>query len=96
MRSEETDIDEQISPATLDGVKSVLIETLGIQDRASTLTAETQLFGSIPELDSLAVVEIVNALEERFAFYIDDADFSGEVFETVGSLAAFVDQQRGR
>jgi acyl carrier protein len=84
----------QVSPATLDGVKAVLIETLGIEDRASTLSPETQLFGTIPELDSLAVVEVITALEEQFEFRIDDDEFSGEVFETVGSLAAFVEQHR--
>jgi acyl carrier protein len=82
----------QTSPETLDGVKAVLIMTLGIEDRASTLAPETQLFGAIPELDSLAVVEVITALEERFGFQIDDDEFSGEVFETIGSLAAFVQQ----
>ena len=47
-----------------------------------------------PELDSLAVVEVITALEERFAFQIDDDEFSGEVFETIGSLAGFVEQHR--
>jgi acyl carrier protein len=78
----------------LDGVKSVLVETLGIEDRVDSLTPDTPLFGSIPELDSLAVVEVVTSLEERFGFQIDDDDFTGDVFDTVGSLAAFVEQNR--
>jgi acyl carrier protein len=86
----------QTRPETLDGVKDVLVETLGIGDRAGMLTPEAPLFGSIPELDSLAVVEVITALEARFGFQIDDEDFSGEVFETMGSLAAFVEQQRSR
>lgn len=84
----------EISPTTLDGVTAVLAETLGLGDRGAALTAETALFGAIPELDSLAVVEVITALEDRFAFQIDDDEFSGEVFETVGSLAAFVEQQQ--
>ena len=84
----------QTSPETLDGVMAVLIETLGVEDRASMLASETPLFGAIPELDSLAVVEVITALEERFAFQIDDDEFSGEVFETIGSLAGFVEQHR--
>jgi acyl carrier protein len=84
----------QIDQSTFDGVKSVLVQTLGIEDRADSLTPDTPLFGSIPELDSLAVVEVVTSLEDRFGFQIDDDDFSGEVFETVGSLAAFVEQNR--
>lgn len=80
--------------ATLDGVRSVVVNVLGIQDRADTLDASTPLFGSIPELDSLAVVELAAALEEKFDFEIDDDDFTGEVFETLGSLAEFVEQNR--
>jgi acyl carrier protein len=84
----------QIDQSTFDGVKSVLVETLGIEDRADSLTPETPLFGSIPELDSLAVVAVVTSLEDRFGFQIDDDDFSGDVFDTVGTLAAFVEQNR--
>jgi len=43
----------QIDQSTFDGVKSVLVQTLGIEDRADSLTPDTPLFGSIPELDSL-------------------------------------------
>ena len=47
----------------------------------------------MPELDSLAVVELVPSLEERFGFEIDDDDF-GAGFETVGTLADFVERHR--
>lgn len=94
MRAKEPKTEMHATPPTLDGVKAVLVETLAIEDRAGTLSPETPLFGAIPELDSLAVVEVITALEERFAFQIDDDEFSGEVFETVGSLAAFVEQHR--
>jgi acyl carrier protein len=77
--------------ATLADVKSVVVTTLGIEDRADTLDAGTPLLGSIPELDSMAVVELVAALEERFGITIDDEDVTGDVFETLGSLSAFVD-----
>ena len=80
--------------ATLDGVIEVLVEVLGIEDRADSLQESTPLFGSLPELDSLAVLELITALEERYGFEVDDADFTGEIFETVGTLAAFVDEQR--
>ena len=85
---------ENSSAATLEGVKAVVVNVLGIQDRINTLDASTPLFGSIPELDSLAVVELAAALEAEFDFQIDDDDFTGEVFETLGSLADFVEQNR--
>ena len=55
---------------------------------------DTPLFGELPELDSLGVVELAAALEERFDIVIDDEDFTGEVFETVGTLTDFIDARR--
>jgi len=79
------------SPATVNKVTAILAETLGIQDRVETFDESTELFGSLPELDSLAVVELVQALEEDFDFTIEDEEFTGELFETVGTLANFVE-----
>jgi acyl carrier protein len=81
-----------VSPDTLERVKVVLVKTLAIHDRADTLDASTELFGSMPELDSMAVVALTVNLEKEFDFEIDDEDFSGEVFETIGTLAAFIEQ----
>ena len=70
----------------------VLVNVLGIEDRRDTIDAGTApLLGELPELDSLAVVELAVALEERFGIVIDDDDFTGEIFDTVGTLAAFID-----
>jgi acyl carrier protein len=82
------------SQDTLDRVKVVIVKTLGIQDRAHTLDASTELFGSMPELDSMAVVTLAVNLEREFDFEIEDEDFTGEVFESIGSVAEFVDQSK--
>ncbi|WP_027577851.1 acyl carrier protein [Bradyrhizobium sp. Ai1a-2] len=79
-----------IDDRTFETVKATIVKTLGIEDRASTLNASTPLFGSMPELDSFAVVQLLAALEEEFGFEVDGSEFSGEIFETVGSLAEFV------
>jgi acyl carrier protein len=83
-----------LTSTTLDDVKSVVVSTLGIEDRADTLTASTPLLGGLPELDSMAVVELVTALETRFGFEVSDDEITGEVFESLGSLAAFVDAKQ--
>jgi len=82
------------SSTTLDDVKALLAEVLGIEDRAASLDASTPLLGSLPELDSMAVVSLIGALEERFGIAIDDDDLSASTFETLGSLAAFVAEKR--
>jgi acyl carrier protein len=74
----------------LESVKEVLVETLMLEDRSDSITAETGLFGSLPELDSLSVVELIVALERRFGISVEDADVSAEVFATLGSLTDFV------
>jgi acyl carrier protein len=79
---------------TLPGVVEVLTRTLGIEDRAESITRSTQLFGELPELDSLGVVELAAALEDRFDIVIEDEDFTGEVFESVGTLTDFIDARR--
>lgn len=79
----------------LDEVKAVLVSSLGIEDRADSIDASTTLFGGIPELDSLAVLELVTAIEQRFDITVEDEEFSGEIFETVGSLTDFVESKQG-
>ena len=81
--------------ASLPGVVEVLTRTLGIEDRAASITRETRLFGELPELDSLGVVELAAALEDRFDVVIDDEDFTGDVFESVGTLTDLIDARRG-
>ncbi|MFI7607395.1 acyl carrier protein [Micromonospora sp. NPDC049366] len=78
------------STTTFDDVKSVVVETLGIEDRADTLDASTVLLGDLPELDSMAVVELVVALEQRFDIEIDGDEVTADLFETLGGLADFV------
>ena len=75
----------------VDDVKAVLVDTLGIEDQAHAIDATTPLFGSLPELDSMAVLELVLALEERFGIEIEGEDVTAEAFETLASLTAFVD-----
>jgi acyl carrier protein len=88
-----TDQGDQDVP--VDEVKEVLVSTLQIEDRADAMDASTPLFGELPELDSMSVVELVGALQEHFDIAIEDDEITGELFETLGSLAAFVADKRG-
>jgi acyl carrier protein len=76
-----------------DDVKAVVVETLNIEDRAATLEPTTPLLGSIPELDSMAVLELVYALEQRFDVEFDGEDINAEAFETLTSLSELVAAQ---
>jgi acyl carrier protein len=41
----------------------------------------------------MAVATVIAGLEDRFDILIEDEDISVEVFETVGSLCALVDEK---
>ena len=75
----------------VEAVKAVVVETLGIEDRADALRPDTPLLGALPELDSLAVLEIVTELQRRFDIVVEDDDITAETFETLDSLAALVE-----
>ena len=76
--------------STLDEVKSLIGKILGIADRLDSMDASTRLLGSLPELDSLAVAELLTAIETRFSFEMDNADITADLFETVGTLVEYV------
>lgn len=70
----------------------ILTQVLQLKaDTAAKMAADTPLLGAIPEFDSMAVVSIITALEEHFDFVVDDDEIDASVFETVGSLLAFVE-----
>jgi acyl carrier protein len=72
-------------------VLAVLDEVLGLNGRTSSMTDDSPLMGAVPELDSMAVVGVLTALEERLGIEFDDDDLDGSTFATVGNLVRFVD-----
>ncbi len=71
-------------------VRRVLADVLALKPAtAAGLTADTPLFGALPELDSMAVAGLLTELEDRLGIIIDDDDVDGELFATFGSLVAF-------
>ena len=71
-------------------VLRILDEALSLDGRASRYTRDTHLLGSVPELDSMAVVAVITSLEDGFGIVVDDDDIDGDTFATVGSLVDFV------
>lgn len=77
----------------LQDVKNILGDVLSLGDAKDALTESSALLGSIPELDSMAVVHLITALEEHFGITVDDDEISASTFETLGSLTNFVQQK---
>ena len=72
-------------------LRTLLVDVLGIDAaRAAAFDADTGLFGSLPELDSMAVAGLLTELEDRLGIIIDDDEIDGDMLETFGALVAFV------
>jgi acyl carrier protein len=82
-----------LKTSNFEQVRAVLRDALQLGARGDRLTRATALLGSLPELDSMAVITVIGALEEKFGISVDDDDISAETFATLGSLADFVDQK---
>ncbi|MGE5651929.1 MAG: acyl carrier protein [Bacillota bacterium] len=77
----------------LDEVRNMLAEVLGLGERKKFLSANSTLLGALPELDSMAVISVISALEEWFGIAVDDDEINANIFRTLGSLTNFVDQK---
>lgn len=71
-------------------LRAVMADVLGLGEaRAAALTEASELFGALPEFDSMAVATVLTELEDRLGIIIDDDEVDGELFATFGSLLAF-------
>jgi acyl carrier protein len=70
---------------------SLLDATLNLGGRGRAFVDSTPLMGAVPELDSMGVVSLLAAFEDRLGFSVDDDEIDGAVFETFGTLLAFVE-----
>ncbi len=78
-----------------DTLRTILSTQLGTAYPPSHFDDSTPLLGSIPELDSMAVVGILTAIEDVAGIVIPDDEISADVFETFGTLQAFIEGQCG-
>ena len=76
-------------------LRAILADVLGLKpDRVAEFTADTGLFGDLPELDSMAVAGLLTEMEDRLDIVIDEDEIDGDIFETYGSLLAFTRAKR--
>ncbi len=84
-----------MSTSALPHVLRLLDDVLALGGRAQQFTRDTALLGAVPEMDSMAVVSLMTAMEEQLGLSIQDDEIDGDVFATVGSLADFVAAKLG-
>lgn len=76
-------------------VLELIDDALGLNGRAKAFSLDTPLLGALPELDSMAVVAVINLLEERLGVDVSDDEIDGSTFATVGTLVGYVEQKLG-
>ena len=76
-------------------LRSILADVLGLKPgQADGFAADTGLFGSLPELDSMAVAGLLTEIEDRLDIVIDDDEVDGDLLGDFGSLRRFVEAKR--
>ena len=75
-------------------LRALLSDVLGLpRKRIDAFDADTELFGALPEFDSLAVATLLSGLEEKLHVLIEDDDVEAEDFMTFGRLLAFAERK---
>ena len=74
--------------ATVDEVKAIIVEQLGV--KAEEITPEASFIDDLGA-DSLDTVELVMALEEKFGVEIPDED--AEKIATVGDAIKYIEEK---
>lgn len=71
-------------------LRNLLDRTLSLNGRGLTLSEDAELLGSLPELDSVGVIAVITALEERFGFTVEDDEISADTFASMAALIEYV------
>ncbi len=75
--------------------RSVLRDVLGLSEaQVAEFGADTELFGALPELDSMAVAGLLTEIEDRLDIIIEDDEVDGELFENYGNLLKFLETKK--
>ncbi len=68
-------------------VRSLLVDVLGLaKSRVASFDDQTELFGALPEFNSMAVATLLTEMEERLGILIEDDDVEAEDLMTFGRL----------
>ena len=79
---------------TIDDLKALLLSRLGANMKHGAVDADTPLFEGGLGLDSLAVVDMITALEVTFELRFSDDDLVVENFATLSAISALIARYR--
>ena len=78
---------------TLEIAKKILITNLQVGDHG--LQEDTPVAGEFPQFNSLSIAGIIASIEDELGCEVEDEEITVEIFETVGTLATFIESKTG-
>ena len=76
-----------------DTVRALLVDVLGLtKSRVAKFDDSTELFGALPEFDSMAVATLLTEMEERLGILIEDEDVEAEDLMSFGRLVSLAER----
>ena len=74
-------------------VRALLVDVLGLKtERVAKFDDQTELFGALPEFDSMAVATLLTEMEERLGILIEDEDVEAEDLMSFGRLLSLAER----
>ncbi len=71
-------------------IRKVIAEDLNVNLKEEEIDVEASFFEDGLGLDSIAIVELVTLLEDRFKIQFSDSDLTKEVFQNTRTLASLI------
>ena len=76
-------------------IVDLIVEAVNLRHKnKAEIQDDTALMGAGLDLDSLDLLEIVVALENRFQVKVKDAESGKKIFQNIGTIADFVQANR--
>ena len=78
---------------SIDELRNMIGEVTGDSVAIHSLTEGAPLLGSIPEMDSLAIVNLLVAMESKYQFQVEDDEVEQSIFQSLNSLRSFAQEK---
>ena len=78
----------------IDVLITIVLEDLGLGPVAAEVTGTVPLMDGGLDLDSVAIVELIGIVEERFGFQFDDEDLRPSTFESLSKLVEVIEKHK--
>lgn len=79
-----------MSETLVNQLKKIIAEELDVNLKAEEIDESASLFEDGLGLDSIAVVELISLIEEKFNFMFSDSELSPEFFSNLNVLANLI------